>query len=147
MESHYKKLAIVLPINALIMFLLTFVMIDSFDHFYPNLNRAYMAIIMVAPMALIMMWFMKDMFQNKKLNRMLYALFTVLFVGTFILARSQGGIGDKAFLRSMIPHHSSAILMCERAKITDPEINRLCDQIISSQKEEIAEMKDILARY
>jgi len=55
-------------------------------------------------------------------------------------------IGDTQFLRSMIPHHSGAILMCERGKISDPEINTLCGQIIQSQKQEIDQMKQILTR-
>jgi uncharacterized protein (DUF305 family) len=38
--------------------------------------------------------------------------------------------------------------MCEGSAITDPEISKLCRQIIKSQqKEEIAQMKAILARY
>ena len=64
----------------------------------------------------------------------------------FILARTQTPIGDAQFLRSMIPHHSSAILMCERAAITDPEIEKLCGQIVKSQREEIAQMQALLAR-
>jgi uncharacterized protein (DUF305 family) len=46
----------------------------------------------------------------------------------------------------MIPHHSGAILMCERAKISDPQVKNLCREIIESQKREIDEMKAILAR-
>jgi uncharacterized protein (DUF305 family) len=47
----------------------------------------------------------------------------------------------------MIPHHSSAIVMCEESTITDPEIVTLCGQIVKAQKEEIAQMQKILSRY
>lgn len=147
MESSYKKLALIVPLNTLLMFLMTYSLIDTWDHFYPNINRAYMAIIMVAPMTLVMMWMMKDMFKNQKLNLVLYGLFFMLFIGTFWVARSQTGIGNEMFLRSMIPHHSSAILMCERATITNPEITKLCKGIIRDQKKEISQMKEILMRY
>jgi CDP-diglyceride synthetase len=147
MDSNYKKMAVMLSLNAVIMFLLTYSLIDTFDHFYPNLNRAYMAIIMVCPMALVMMFFMGSMYKDIKLNRVLYVIFAGLFVGTFFLARSQTGVDNEMFLRSMIPHHSSAILMCEHATITDPEIMKLCDGIVKAQKKEISQMKDILKRY
>ncbi|WP_247784711.1 MULTISPECIES: DUF305 domain-containing protein [Bradyrhizobium] len=46
----------------------------------------------------------------------------------------------------MIPHHSGAILMCQQAKLTDPEIVRLCGEIERSQRQEIDQMKAILRR-
>lgn len=60
--------------------------------------------------------------------------------------RTQGLVGDRQFLRSMIPHHSGAILMCEQASIWDPELKLLCGNIITSQKQEIDQMKAMLAR-
>ena len=59
----------------------------------------------------------------------------------------QGAVGNEQFLRSMIPHHSGAILMCEQASLTDPEIIALCAQIIPSQSQEIQQMQEILERY
>ena len=41
----------------------------------------------------------------------------------------------------MIPHHAGAILMCEQASIQGAEIQELCKTIISSQQEEIDQMK------
>ena len=147
MSSPYRRLAIILPINAVVMFLLTYSLIDGLDHFYPNLNRLYMAVIMVAPMALVMLAGMRSMYANARLNVVLYVGFAVLFAATFLLARTQTGVGDEQFLRAMIPHHSSAILMCEHATITDPEIASLCGEIVKAQEEEIAQMKRILERY
>ena len=143
----YKKFALVLSINAVIMFLLTYVMIAEWGHFHFALNRAYMALLMVAPMAILMLLVMRSMYPNGKLNAGLFLGFAMLFVVCFVLVRTQTPIGNEQFLRSMIPHHSSAILMCEEADLTDPEIARLCEEIVRTQKEEIAQMETILARY
>jgi hypothetical protein len=149
MDAHspYSKLAITISINAVVMFLITYAMIDTLDHFYPNINRAYMALIMVAPMVVLMLIVMQAMYPNKTLNYFLIAAFTGIFFLVFVLMRTQTSVGDVQFLRSMIPHHSSAIVMCERSSITDPEIVSLCAQIVKAQKEEIAQMQNILARY
>ena len=71
----------------------------------------------------------------------------LVFIASFVAMRTQAAIGDEQFLRSMIPHHSGAILMCEQSAISDPEIKRLCGQIIESQQEEINQMQAILKRY
>ena len=147
MPSNYVKLAAILAVNAVVMFLLTYTLIDRLDHFYANINRLYMALIMVAPMAIVMLIAMRAMYPNGTLNAVLIAGLVALFAICFTLARTQTPVGDVQFLRSMIPHHSSAILMCERANITDTEIADLCGRIVKSQEEEIAQMRDILARY
>lgn len=142
----YKKLALAISINAVIMYLLTYVMIDTIDHLYLNINRLYMALIMVAPMVIVMLLVMRSMYENEKLNYMLIAAFSGLFILSFYLARTQTPVGNDQFLRSMIPHHSSAILMCQQSEITDSEIINLCEQIVKAQEDEIAQMKAILER-
>jgi uncharacterized protein (DUF305 family) len=146
MSAPYKKLLLTLSINAVVMFFITYAMIAAPEHFYFNINRVYMALMMVAPMAILMLITMRSMYQDKVLNYALHAFFFLLLVATFTLARTQTPVGNRQFLRSMIPHHSSAILMCEEAAITDPEIVRLCSQIVKSQEEEIAQMRAILTR-
>jgi uncharacterized protein (DUF305 family) len=146
-NKNYGKLGLVIAVNAVVMFLLTYVLIADIDHFYPNINRMYMTVIMVSPMVILMMLVMRSMYQNKTLNIVLYTLFVVLFVAGVALARTQTPVGDEQFLRSMIPHHSSAIVMCEQADITDPEIADLCEEIVRVQKEEIAIMKEFLEDY
>ncbi len=146
MESSYKKLATVITINGVIMFLLTYAMIDRIDHFYVNINRVYMALLMVAPMVVLMLLVMRSMYKNTRLNYALIATFTALAILVFVLMRTQTPVGNEQFLRSMIPHHSSAILMCQEASITDAEIIDLCGDIVEAQEREIAQMKDILQR-
>jgi uncharacterized protein (DUF305 family) len=130
-----------------LMFFITFANVWEIGHLQPNLNRVYMALMMTAPMAIVMMMVMHSMFEDRKLTVIFMASFAALLVLSFALTRFQGAVGDEQFLRSMIPHHSSAILMCERSSITDPEIRELCDEIVRAQVEEIARMEAILRRY
>lgn len=142
----YRKLALAVSINAVIMYLITYVMVERFDHIYLNINRAYMSLMMVAPMVVVMLLVMRSMYENRRLNYLLIAAFAGLFAICFGLARTQTPVGDGQFLRSMIPHHSSAILMCQESELSDPEIVKLCEKIVKSQEEEIAQMRAILAR-
>jgi membrane-associated HD superfamily phosphohydrolase len=145
-ESGYKKLAIAQSINAVIMFFVMYVMIDQLSHFHFNINKVYMTLLMVLPMLVVMLLVMRSMFMNRQRNIALITGAVVLFILIFFFVRTQTPVGDAAFLRSMIPHHSSAILMCQEANLTDPEISALCDEIIQAQREEIAQMEAILAR-
>lgn len=145
--NMYRHLAIETTISAVIMYLVMFVMIDSLSSFYNNINMVYMTLMMVAPMVVIMLvGAMRSMFPNKKLNYILVGVFAAVFFLSWWLIRAQYPVGDAQFLRSMIPHHSGAILMCQEAELTDPEIIKLCDGIIKGQKQEIDEMKAILER-
>jgi hypothetical protein len=145
-DPMYGRFGLVLAINAVIMFLITYVNIAELGHYHFNLNRVYMALLMVAPMAILMLLVMRSMYPNTKLNILLLGGFAALGVLMFVLIRVQAPIGNEQFIRSMTPHHSSAILMCEQSDITDPELAALCDEIVEAQKEEIAEMARILER-
>jgi len=146
-RSPYLKLAIAIFINTIAMYFITYVTIDNLSHFQFNLNRVYRALLMAAPMVLVMLIVMARMFQKQRLNIVLFIAVPLAFIGLFLMVRSQALIHDAQFLRSMIPHHSAAILMCEKSAITDPEIDMLCDQIIETQKKEIGQMEEILKRY
>lgn len=147
MESkNYKKLTFMMGISFLIMYLVMYLNLASLDHFYFNINRLYMAALMVTPMALVMLMFMTGMYKNKKFNTVIVFSAVGLFLIVLFMERSQALVQDREFMRSMIPHHSSAILVSENADLTDPEVRKLAAQIIRSQKEEIAQMKAILER-
>ncbi len=145
-RHHYRMLAVNLGLSLLIMYLAMFAMIWSFGEFIQNVNFFYMALIMWAPMAVVMMLTMRSMYRDRQLNIILYAVFALTLVLSFAAIRGQSLVGDRQFLRSMIPHHSGAILMCERSTISDPEIQQLCREIIASQKAEIDQMKTLLER-
>ncbi len=146
MKNGYVSLAVQTAVSGVIMYLVMFVMIDGLGSFYNNLNMVYMTLMMVAPMVVLMILAMRGMFPSKTANASILAGSLIVFVGCFGLIRTQTTIGDDAFLRSMIPHHSGAILMCQQASLKDPEVVRLCQGIIKSQRDEIDQMKAILAR-
>lgn len=106
-----------------------------------------MTLMMAAPMTIVMLVSMRSMFPSRPLNFVVGAVAALVFITSFAAMRTQAAVGDAEFLRSMIPHHSGAILMCEEASLRDPEIVALCDQIVKSQQEEIAQMEALLARY
>ena len=145
-RSPYTMLAMNLLLSAVIMYLVMFAMIDTWGEFYNNLNMAYMTLMMVSPMGALMLLMMGSMYRNGRLNLILYAIFAGLFVLGTVGTRAQAGIGNTQFLRSMIPHHSGAILMCGKAPVRDPEIRRLCATIIQGQQREIEQMDAMLSR-
>lgn len=128
------------------MYPVMFVMIDGLDSFYNNLNMPYMTLRLVAPMVVLMILAMRHIFLSKAVNIALIGASPITFFGNFALIRTQTTIGDPEFLRSMTPHHSGAILICREARLSDPEEIRLCKSIGQSQRQEIDEMKAILAR-
>lgn len=145
-KGNYKKFLLMLSASFVIMYSVMYANAASFDHIYINMNRFYMTVLMVSPMALVMLGVMSSMYQNKNLNSIIIGISITAFIGAFILLRAQTFVGDKQFMNSMIPHHSSAILVSEQAEIEDPEVKELSRQIIESQREEIAQMKNILQR-
>jgi uncharacterized protein (DUF305 family) len=145
-KHSYRALAVELVVDFAIMYLVMYTMIATLDHFHFNLNTVYMTLMMLAPMAAVMLVAMRSMYRSRRLNIGLGLGAVCVFALSFAGMRTQAGVGDKEFLRSMIPHHSGAILMCQRASIEDPEIVSLCKRIVTSQKDEIAQMEKILQR-
>lgn len=145
-KMHYVHFAIMLAISFLFMFGFMYAMVDRLANVYPNINQAYMVGLMIAPMALLELAFMGSMYPSKSINWAIIASSVVLSAVCWVGIRDQIAVNDKSFLRSMIPHHAGAILMCREASLSDVQIKKLCNEIISSQTREIAQMKDILAR-
>lgn len=144
--GHYGRLAIMLVLSFVSMYVLMYAMVDRFSNALPNLNQFYMAGLMVAPMAVIELMLMRSMFPDRKKNAVILVIAVLAAVAFWLAIRMQIGIGDRQFLKSMVPHHASAVLMCERLRADDPRIGRLCDEIEASQKAEIALMKSMLAQ-
>ena len=125
--------------STVVMYFLMFVNVSEFAHIYLSQTRVYMAILMGAIMAIIMMGFMWKMYDNKKLNTVIMGLSVLLVVGSFGLIQNQVGVDDTAWMRAMIPHHSTAIMTSENASLTDSRAQQLSEEIIQAQEEEIAE--------
>lgn len=146
MTHPYRNLAAQAAAGGLVMYLVMFAMIDKLSAFFNNLNMVYMALMMAAPMVAIMILAMPSMYPSKRLNLLIAGASLAVTLLAFGAIRFQAGIGDRQFLRSMIPHHSGAILMCREAQLRDAEIRNLCQGIIAGQRAEIEQMEAILAR-
>ena len=139
-NNQYIRLAAMTVLSFISMYIFMYAMVDRFANVYPSINQFYMAALMTAPMVIIELLLMGGMYENKKANFAIIAASAIAAIGFFALIRGQVGIGDRQFLKSMIPHHSGAILMCEQAKISDASIKELCRNIIVSQQQEVADM-------
>lgn len=141
----YVRLLVALSVSYVVMFASMFSRVNEPGNVFLSLNQVYMAGLMVAPMLLIMLTVMRSMFENKRLNAVLFVAGVALTALFWMLVRTQAGVGNQQFLRSMLPHHAGAILVCQEASLTDPRIEELCRQIIESQEREIREMKALMA--
>lgn len=137
----YRKLALMIVLSFVAMYILMYAMVDNFSNVIPNINQFYMAGLMTMPMIILELVVMGSMYKNKWLNRVLLAGGLLLSITFFICIRQQTAVKDKQFLKSMIPHHAAAILMVEKAKLSDPEIKKLAEDIIMTQQKEIEQMK------
>lgn len=146
MMNHYLRFLVMTVLMFISMYILMYAMVNAFANVYSNYNQFYMAGLMTAPMVLIEILLMGMMYKNKKLNLAIIAVSAVALIGFWFLIREQTAIDDKQFLKSMIPHHAGAILMCEEAAINDPEIKQLCGEIIKAQEVEIQKMKEKLSQ-
>ena len=144
MKNHYLRLLLMVILSFISMYIFMYAMVNAFANVFSNFNQFYMAGLMTAPMIIIEMVLMGGMYPNKKLNLAIIGVSVIALLGFWFLIREQTGITDKQFLKSMIPHHAGAILMCEEAAITDNEIKQLCNGIINGQNGEIQQMKEKL---
>lgn len=115
------------------------------DHVFFSWTRVFMAMIMGGVMTVVMMLFMWNMYPDKRMNYGVIGIALALFIAGLALVRSQATVGDVAYMRAMIPHHSIAILTSTRAHLGDPRVRKLADGIVEAQKREIAEMKQLIA--
>jgi hypothetical protein len=146
MMGHYRRFGLMVGVSFAAMYILMYAMVNILPNVFNSINQVYMAGLMAAPMAFIEIILMRSMYPDKKRNAVIL-VGSLLALGFFWAGiRNQIGVGDRQFVRSMIPHHSGAILMCNEAKITDPELKGLCATIVKGQQEEVDQMKAILAR-
>ena len=141
----YKRFAAMIATATVVMFGLMYSTAYAFTHVWWSETRFWMALYMGAAMTVIMLGFMLSMYEDKRKNVAIFAGGVLVLVGALYLARSQETIGDVAWMKAMIPHHSIAILTSERAAISDPRVRRLADEIILAQRREIAEMEALIA--
>lgn len=140
----YVRFAAMILTSTVVMYGLMYLNTYAFEHVHFSETRLYMALVMGATMAVIMLAFMLGMYRNSALNAGIFVGAAVVFALALWLVRSQTTVEDVAYMRAMIPHHSIAILTSERANIRDPRVRELADAIIEAQRREIGEMEDLL---
>lgn len=144
MKKSYIKFAGMIATSTVAMFILMYINTFSMDHIFFSETRFYMALLMSAVMAIIMLSFMLHMLKNRTWNIVIVSVSLVVFGVSLFLVRDQTTIDDVSYMRAMIPHHSIAILTSGRARLTDPRVKELADDIIKAQVREIEEMKKLI---
>lgn len=141
----YSKFFLMIGTSTVVMFGLMYLNTYLWGHVFFSETRTYMAIMMGAVMAFIMLAFMLGMYKNRMFNIAIFVGSIVVFAGSLWLVRSQVTVQDRSYMSAMIPHHSIAIMTSTRANLTDPRVRELADGIIYAQDKEIAEMRYLIA--
>lgn len=139
--NNYLRFALMIGTSTLVMLGLMYLNTYAWDHVFWSETRFYMAFVMGAAMAIVMLSFMLGMYENSKVNLGIYAGAGVVFLAALFLVRSQATVGDRSYMSAMIPHHSIAILTSERSNIEDARVRELANEIIRAQRREIREME------
>lgn len=140
----YRNFVLMIVVSAALMFGLMYLNTYQLSHLRFSQTRLFMIFIMAGSMALVMLFFMRHMYKDKRANvAIVIGSIALMFAGLW-LVRSQATVGDVAWMKAMIPHHSIAILTSERAKISDPRVRKLADDIIDAQRREIDEMESLI---
>lgn len=142
--NNYIKFGVMIATSTVVMFALMYLNTYQADHVFFSETRAYMAVVMGASMAIIMLAFMLGMYANVRANAAIFIGSGLAFAVALWLVRSQATVDELSWMKAMIPHHSIAILTSERAHISDPRVRKLADTIIESQRKEIGEMKELI---
>lgn len=144
--KQYVRFGVMILVSTVVMFGMMYLNVFQWEHIFYSQTRLFMALMMGAVMAMIMLLFMWKMYENKKWNLAILAVSVLVFCGSLFMVRSQTAVDDVKWMKAMIPHHSIAILTSTNAAIKDPEVKELADDIIQTQKEEIEKMKEMIER-
>lgn len=144
--KQYVRFGVMILVSTVVMFGMMYLNVFQWNHIFYSQTRLFMALMMGALMAMIMLLFMWKMYENKKWNLAILAVSVLVFCGSLFMVRSQTAVDDVKWMKAMIPHHSIAILTSTNAAIKDPEVKELADDIIQTQKEEIEKMKEMIER-
>ncbi|MDP3525530.1 MAG: DUF305 domain-containing protein, partial [Hoeflea sp.] len=142
--KSYLRFAAMILTSTVLMVGLMYLNTYALGHVWFSQTRMWMALYMGSAMAVVMLGFMLGMYSSTRLNIAILVVAALVFSGSLYLVRSQDTVGDEAWMKAMIPHHSIAILTSSRAKISDPRVRKLADEIIEAQRREIAEMEALI---
>ncbi|OJU24017.1 MAG: DUF305 domain-containing protein [Nitrobacter sp. 62-13] len=141
----YARFLAMIAVSTVAMFGLMYLNTYAADHVFYSQTRVWMAVLMGAVMAVIMLGFMWSMYKDRRANIAVLIASAIIFAASLWLVRSQQTVSDVSYMKAMIPHHSIAIMTSSRAHIRDPRVRKLADGIIEAQVREIGEMKELIA--
>lgn len=145
MKMSWGRFVAMIATSTVVMFFLMYQLVYSLDHALFSLNRLMASLIMGCVMAVIMLGFMWSMYEGRRAKVAVVAAAAVLGALLLYMNRAQTLVDDTTFMSAMIPHHSIAINNASKARISDPRVRDLADEIIASQVREIEEMKRLIA--
>lgn len=141
-QGNYGKFLLMIATSMVVMFFLMYLhSYKILDHAWFSETRLFMTLIMGAGMMVVMLGFMWGMYKNMAANITILVAAAALFTVSLWLVRSQTTVTGVDYMEGMIPHHSIAILTSERARIEDPRVRKLADEIILAQRWEINKME------
>ena len=141
-QGSYSMFFIMIGTSMVVMFFLMYVhSYQILDHAFFSETRLFMTMMMGAAMMIIMLFFMREMYKNSRVNAVIFVGAGLMLLLSVWLVRSQVTVNGVDYMEGMIPHHSIAILTSERARIEDPRVRKLADEIIQAQRREIKEME------
>lgn len=141
----YSRLFSMVATSTVAMFGLMYLNTYEIGHVWFSQTRVWMALMMGAAMAILMLSFMLSMYRSVRANLVIMLVSAAVFAISLWLVRSQATVDDVSYMKAMIPHHSIAILTSRRANISDPRVRKLADDIIAAQEREIGEMQSLIA--
>ena len=141
MQMSYWRFAAMIATSTVVMYGLMYLNTYAYEHVFWSETRMWMAVVMGATMAVIMLGFMLNMYKKRAVNLAIFGGSVALFALALWLVRSQATVDDVEYMKAMIPHHSIAIMTSERSQISDARVRKLADEIIEAQRREISEMK------
>ena len=144
MEMSYWRFAAMIATSTVVMYGLMYLNTYAYEHVFWSETRAWMAVVMGATMAVIMLSFMLSMYKKRAVNLAIFGGSIGLFALSLWLVRSQATVDDVEYMKAMIPHHSIAIMTSHRSQVSDARVRKLADEIIESQRREISEMKYLI---
>ncbi|WP_363349873.1 DUF305 domain-containing protein [Methylocystis echinoides] len=141
----YARLALIIAVATLVIFCVSYLNVYQADHIWLSAGRLWMAVAAGAAVAAALVAFSPDVYRSGPANSVIVAAAITVFAAAAWLVRTQDGVHEMTFLRAMIPHHSAAILMAERAQLRDPRVRELARRIVTDQMQEISEMERLIA--
>lgn len=139
-RKMYLRFAAMIITGMVLMYWVMFVGSYELSHVRFSASRLFMALTMGGTMGLVMFAWMFNMYRNTTANIAVIAVSLLLLGLGVFLDRSQTAVGNVAFMRAMIPHHSLAITRAERFTVDDVRVCELAVEISEAQRREILEM-------